>query len=266
MMQEPILEIGTGQLALTVILVLLVFVISAYEGLRIERDYFIGLIRTFVQLFLVGYILEEIFSLNRWYMVVLILAIMVGAACQAAVGRLKQNDLRLYLMMSMSLAIGAGITIFVVTEIILQIQPWYHPRYLIPLAGMILGNAMNGATIGAERYRSELILRRGEVEALLSLGFDSNKASATARRQAIVAALIPTLNSMMVVGVVSLPGMMTGQILAGTSPLIAVRYQIVVMIMISSAVTLSSFVMVHLHSRLMFTKDHQIRYYALDRR
>ncbi len=103
---------------------------------------------------------------------------------------------------------------------------------------MIIGNAMNGATLGAERFRSELVHRKGEVETLLALGFDSRRASAGARKNAITAALLPTLNSMMVVGLVSLPGMMTGQILSGTSPLVAIRYQIVVMIMISSAVTL----------------------------
>jgi putative ABC transport system permease protein len=165
--------------------------------------------------------------------------------------------------MAISILVGAGVTIFVVTEVVLRISPWYNPRYLIPLAGMIIGNAMNSATLGAERFRSELRLRRNEVETLLSLGFDVRKAASGAKKSAISAALLPTLNSMMVVGLVSLPGMMTGQIVSGTSPLIAIRYQIIVMLMISAAVMLSSFVMVKLLTRHFFTNEQQIRYYLL---
>jgi len=263
MMTAPILSIGIFQLLLTTLLILLVVSLSLYENLQMEKDYLIGVARTFIQLFLVGYILEAVFNLNRWYLVLLVLTIMVGAACQAGVGRLKQKERILYIMMALSLVIGSGVTIFVITEVILRIDPWYNPRYLIPLAGMIIGNAMNGATLGAERFRSELILRKMEVETLLSLGFDCRRASLSARKNAMTASLLPTLNSMMVVGLVSLPGMMTGQILSGTSPLIAIRYQIVVMIMISSAVMLSSFLMVKLLSRRYFTRDQQIRYFAL---
>ncbi len=260
MMKEPIIPIGWTQLSLTSILILLVVALSLVENLRQERDYLIGVLRTFTQLFLVGYVLDVLFSVNRWYLVLLLLALMIGAACQAGVGRLKQRDFRLYGMMALSLGLGAGVTIVVVTTIILRIHPWYNPRYLIPLAGMIIGNAMNGASLSAERYRGELILREKEMETLLSLGFGVSRASSAARRCAIHAAMLPTLNSMMVVGLVSLPGMMTGQILAGASPMIAVRYQIVVMIMISSAVMLSALLMVKLLSKRFFTSAHQIRY------
>jgi putative ABC transport system permease protein len=263
MMSEPILTLSFFQLSLTSILVLMVIGLSFYEKLRLEKDYLIGVVRTFAQLFLVGYILEYLFAVNRWYLVLCALGIMIGAACQAGVGRLKWKEGRLYALMGVSLLLGAGVTIFVVTEIVIQVDPWYHPRYLIPLAGMIIGNAMNGATLGAERFRSELVLRKNEVETLLSLGFDVRRASESARISAMSAALLPTLNSMMVVGLVSLPGMMTGQILSGTSPLIAIRYQVVVMIMISSAVMLSSFVMIRVLTRHFFTKAHQIRYFTL---
>ncbi|NOY53767.1 MAG: iron export ABC transporter permease subunit FetB [Deltaproteobacteria bacterium] len=265
MMDEAILNIGIGQLALTVLLILLVVGLSFYEKLRLTKDYLVGVVRTVVQLFLVGYILDALFALNRWPLVLCALAVMVSAACQAGVGRLKwrQSRSRLFAGMGFALILGTGVTLFVVTRIVLRINPWYHPRYLIPLAGMIIGNAMNGATLGAERFRSELILRKNEVETLLCLGFDVRRASESARKSAMSAALLPMLNSMMVVGLVSLPGMMTGQILSGTSPLIAVRYQIVVMIMISSAVALSSFVMVRFLTRSFFTGAAQIRYEAL---
>ncbi len=118
-MTEPVLSIGFVQLFFTSILILIVIGLSFYEGLGIEKDYLIGVVRTFVQLLLVGYILEYIFALNRWYLVLLILAVMIGAACQAGVGRLKQKAFILYPMMTLSLVAGAGITIFVVTEVVL---------------------------------------------------------------------------------------------------------------------------------------------------
>lgn len=262
-MDAAILHISVGQLSLTSLLILLVVGLSFYEKLHLEKDYLIGVVRTVVQLFLVGYILDVLFALNRWPLVLCALAIMISAACQAGVGRLKWKQRRLFGGMALALVLGTGVTLFVVTRVVLRIEPWYHPRYLIPLAGMIIGNAMNAATLGAERFRSELILRKNEVETLLSLGFDVRRASEGARKCAISAALLPMLNSMMVVGLVSLPGMMTGQILSGTSPLIAVRYQIVVMVMISSAVTISSFVMVRFLTRSFFTGAAQIRYEAL---
>ena len=104
------------------------------------------------------------------------------------------------------------------TEIVLHVRPWYDPRYLIPLFGMIVGNAMNGAALAAERLASEMDLRRGEVEAYLALGATPARASAEPARRALVAALIPAVNGLTVVGLVQLPGMMTGQILAGRSP------------------------------------------------
>ncbi|MDX1762869.1 MAG: iron export ABC transporter permease subunit FetB [bacterium] len=262
-MDEPIIAISLTQLSLTLLLAALVVAISFYERLGLERDFGIALIRTVLQLFLMGYVLEYIFAVERWYLVVLMVAFMVGTACQAGVGRLKQRDARLFSIMAVSILAGAGVTIVTVTEVVLQIHPWYNPRYLIPLSGMIIGNAMNSATLGAERFRSELRLRKNEIETLLSLGFDVRRAAASARRQAISAALLPTLNSMMVVGVVTLPGMMTGQILSGTSPFIATRYQIVVMVMISAAVMVSSFLMVRLLTHRFFTSAHQIRYYLL---
>jgi putative ABC transport system permease protein len=156
--------------------------------------------------------------------------------------------------------VGAGLTLAYVDAVVLRLRPWYDPQYLIPLFGMIIGNAMNGAALAAERLNGEMELRRGEVEALLALGASPARASAEAVRRALVAALMPTVNMLMVVGLVSLPGMMTGQIIAGSSPLTAVRYQIVVVFMLAGAVAVTAVVVALWYRRTFFTAAEQLVY------
>ena len=138
-------------------------------------------------------------------------------------------------------------------------DPWYDPRYLIPLAGMIIGNSMNGAALAAERLASEIDERREEIESALCLGADSRNASREAVRQAFRAALIPTVNTMAAMGLVALPGMMTGQILSGTEPVTAVKYQIAIMCAITGSVGLTSFLILHQGARRYFTSAQQLR-------
>ena len=123
------------------------------------------------------------------------------------------------------IAVGGGLTLALVTQVILELDPWYMPRYMIPLAGMIFSNSMNSVSLAAERLTSEM---------------DRGMRYSNARGIALTTALIPITNSLFAVGIVSLPGMMTGQILAGVDPLIAVRYQIMVMCMIFSSAGISS--------------------------
>ena len=141
---------------------------------------------------------------------------------------------------------------------VLQVEPWYEPRYLIPLFGMIVGNAMNGAALAAERLASELASRRGEVEAYLALGATPARAAAEPTRRAMSAALIPSVNGLMTVGLVQLPGMMTGQVLAGQSPLLAVRYQIVVAFMLTGATAMTTMIVVLWYRRTFFTSAAQL--------
>jgi putative ABC transport system permease protein len=123
---------------------------------------------------------------------------------------------------------------------------------------MIVGNAMNGAALAAERLASEIDARRGEIEAWLALGASPPHAAREASRAALRAALIPAVNGLMVVGLVSLPGMMTGQILAGQSPLLAVRYQLVVAFMLAGATAITSVAVVAWYRRSFFTAAEQL--------
>ena len=139
----------------------------------------------------------------------------------------------------------------------MRVRPWYTPQYAIPLLGMILGNTLNGVSLGLDRLGSELVGKRDQVEGLLALGATRWEAARPLVQQAVKTGLIPTINAMMVVGIVSLPGMMTGQLLAGTSPVEAVKYQIVIMFLIASGTALGTVLVVLLSFRRLFNEDHQ---------
>ena len=147
---------------------------------------------------------------------------------------------------------------FVVTAVIVQVKPSYTPQYFIPLGGMIIGNAMNAATIALDRLFSDLRKGRAEIELAFCLGATYQEATQPILRDVIKAGMIPSINALMTVGLVSLPGMMTGQILAGSDPLTAIKYQIIVMLMIVASTAIGSVLIVHVVRRRCFTRAHQM--------
>jgi putative ABC transport system permease protein len=140
---------------------------------------------------------------------------------------------------------------------VIRIHPWYEPQYAIPILGMILGNTLTGVSLGIERMTQELTSGRNTIEMILALGGSRWEAAQDAIRQAVRAGMIPTLNQMTVVGIVSLPGMMTGQVLAGESPVDAVRYQIVIMFLIAASSALGTVGAVLLTYRRLFSVGHR---------
>src|SRR6266571_7881289 len=157
-----------------------------------------------------------------------------------------------------ALLVASGLTLLYISTLVVRVAPWYNPQYLIPLFGMIVGSTMNAAAIAAERLASEVVARQAEIEAYLALGATYQQASQQSVRQALRAALIPTVNGLMVVGIVTLPGMMTGQILAGSSPLMAIRYQIVVAFMQAGAVAITPTIVTLWYRRTFFTPALQL--------
>jgi putative ABC transport system permease protein len=188
-----------------------------------------------------------------------ILVFMLGVAAWTVAARQRRPTSALRLLVLGSLSTGCGLTLVLATEVMLQIRPWYNPYYLVPLMGMVIGNSLNSATLAVERLDSELRSGRERVEALLALGATSRQAAAAPVRSAMKAAMIPIINSMMVVGLVSLPGMMTGQILGGSSPLVAIKYQVLIMYMIAFSTTVTAFMLTTLRARSYFTAAHQLR-------
>ncbi len=258
-----VIDIAPWQLAASVLFVVLVIGISARQALGLERDLAIGTARAFLQLYLVGLILALVFAAARWYWVVLILAAMAAVATHAAVSRLEKPIPGVHAIAAFALTVSTVVTLAYVLEVVVRVRPWYAPQYAIPIAGMILGNAMNSAALAGDRLQSDLRVRMAEVEAMLALGFSGREAVQPMVRAALRAAMIPTVNGMMTVGLVQLPGMMTGQILAGASPLVAIEYQIVVTVMLAAATAVASLVFVRLAVRRYLTPAHQLRRYLL---
>jgi putative ABC transport system permease protein len=254
----PLLALSWLDLALASVLVLVAMALSAWQRLGLARGLAIGAVRAVVQLVAVGYVLAFLISARRWYLVLLTLLVMLVAATLTATERQRRGRAGLFVISGTAMLVGAGLTLAYVDAVVLRLRPWYDPQYLIPLFGMIIGNAMNGAALAAERLNSEMELRRDEVEAYLALGASPARASAEAVRRALVAAMLPTVNMLMVVGLVSLPGMMTGQVIAGSSPLTAVRYQIVVVFMLAGAVAVTSVVVALWYRRTFFTPAEQL--------
>ena len=158
-----------------------------------------------------------------------------------------------------ALLVASGLTLLYISTLVVRVAPWYNPQYMIPLFGMIVGSAMNAAAIAAERLHSEVRARQAEIEAYLALGATYQQASQDPVRHALRAALIPTVNGLMVLGIVTLPGMMTGQMLAGASPLIAIRYQIVVAFMQAAAVAMATAIVTLWYRRTFFTAALQLK-------
>ena len=253
------IELTNLDLTLTAGLVLIAIGLSRWQRVGLTRDLVVGAVRTIVQLVLVGYVLVYIFAIDRWYLVVAALLLMVAVAAWTAVGRQDNPPRELYGILGWSMLLGSGLTLVYVGALVVRADPWYDPRYLIPLFGMIIGNAMNAASLAAERLAGEMDARRAEIESYLALGADPAYATREPVRRSIRASMIPMVNSLMVVGIVALPGMMTGQIIAGASPLSAVRYQIVVMFMLVAAVTISGTAVVLWYRKTFFTAAEQLK-------
>jgi len=258
-----VLDLSAWQLALASLLVVVVIAVSVMQRLGLERDLVIGAVRTIVQLYLVGLVLAAVFAAATWYWVVLILVVMTAVATHAAVSRLGRPLPGAYWIAAAALSVSTTATLAWVIGVIVQVRPWWEPQYIIPIAGMILGNSMTSAALAGDRLQSDLRARRDEVEARLALGFSGREALQPLVRGALRAAMIPTVNVMMTVGVVQLPGMMTGQILAGSSPLLAIRYQIVVVFMQAAATAIGSLIFVRLAAGRYLTAAHQLRRYLL---
>lgn len=258
MEEVKIVNLGLPNLALAYGLVLLTIGLARLRRIGQEGEIMWSSVRMVVQLFAVGYLLHLVFSVRSPLAVIAILLAMAGFALQIMGARISHRMPHFYRVMGIAILIGCGGVTFLFCGLVVGYSPWYEPRYLIPLAGMIVGNAMNGASLAAERLGAEIHERRDEIETALCLGATSRQAADTAVRHAFRAALMPTTNTMAAMGIVSLPGMMTGQILSGIEPIVAVRYQIAIMCAITGAVAITAFLVLFQGYRSYFTKAHQL--------
>ena len=230
------------QLAATSVFVLIDAALSVLFGLGVHRSLLFSAVRMVVQLALVGLVLTTLFSVVSPLWTGLAALVMVLFAGHEATQR---QDRRLSGWWSYGLGTSCMMMASVVVTVFallaaLQPTPWYDPRYAIPLLGMILGNCMTGVGLGLSTLTTSLVSRRPGVEAQLMLGATRRIATAPVVREALRSALMPIVNSMAATGIVSLPGMMTGQILGGVPPAEAVKYQILVMFLIAGGTGLGA--------------------------
>ncbi|MBU2490128.1 MAG: iron export ABC transporter permease subunit FetB [Proteobacteria bacterium] len=256
-MNNP-LYIGNWQLALGVIFIFFAGAASLVHKLGLGKDLAVGTVRTFAQLFLMGYALTIIFQLTMGWVVVLIYAGMIFFAAWTVRGRVTEKQVRFFFPTLGAMMASYMLVTILITGVIVQAEPWWDPRYFLPLGGMVVGNSMTAISLSLDRFFSDLRTRREEVEMKLSLGADYKEASRDIFASAISAGMIPSINSMMGVGLVFIPGMMTGQVLTGADPMDAVRYQIIVMLMLVGSTAIGSLLVTWLVRRRCFGPAHQL--------
>lgn len=253
--------INAVELALAATFLLFAGGISWALTLGLGKSLLIGAVRTYLQLIALGIVLRWVFANDTPLVIVPFLGVMILIAAQILLGRVKSGPHGLFLPALISISTSGLTVILAVTSLIIHVHPWYSPQYLLPIAGMVLGNSMTGISLALERLFGDLKQRSEEVQVLLALGASPWEACLSSIRSALTAGLIPTINAMNAVGIVSIPGMMTGQIIAGADPGMAARYQIVVMLMLSAATAIGSILSVVLSYRKAF--DHDDRFILL---
>lgn len=246
------IDLAWQQLLWLLVLVLIPWLWLGGLGLRMSREIGLGMLRMILQLGLIGIYLKTLFDLNDpWLNGIWVLVMLVVAALTI----LRRAGLRRRIFFATSFAAVSASVLFTTSYLlVLVIQPphYYDARYLVPLAGMILGNCLHGNIIGLERFFSVLRQREQEYQTYLMLGATRREALQPFLREAVKAAINPTVGGMATMGLVSLPGMMTGQILGGADPWVAVKYQIAIMLCIFTSTALAALLNIRLSMQLAF--------------
>ncbi len=261
------LELTYIQVGLAALLILINAGISLGLRLGLEKSLAVASVRTIVQLGLIGIVLEWVFRRNQPSVVLAVILFMTVVAGLTAVSRLHRRYDGIWINTLCSMWISSWfVGIYALLFVFRGIEPWYQPQYLIPILGMILGNTLNGISIGLDTILDSFATKRREIESRLALGATRWEASRLEIQRAVRSGMIPIINSMMIVGLVSLPGMMTGQLLSGTRPVEAIKYQIAIMFLIASATALGTVLTVMLASLRLLNKQHQLEFRRIRQR
>ncbi len=256
-----VIALSPFDLSIAALLILALAGLSLHLKLGVEKQLLLAAARSTIQLLLIGLVLKALFAHAQLGWVALIAAVMILVAGREVMVRQKRRLLGWW-------GFGVGtvsmfVSSFTVTVMALVMvigpTPWYAPQYAIPLLGMVLGNTMNGISLGLDRLTQDAAQKRPIIESRLALGQSWDMAISDSRREAIRVGLIPIINSMAAAGIVSLPGMMTGQILSGTPPVDAVNYQILVMFLIAGGTGFGTMVAVNLAARRLFDERQRLR-------
>ena len=242
------------RIAGALVLVLVALGISRWQRVDLEKDMLVAVVRAFVQLIAIGYALDFIFGADHVIWILLVVAVMITIAGYTA-GKRGAAVPRSRWVASVSVSVGALLTLGVLIS--LRVFP-FEARYIIPIAGMIVGNSMTVTGLVMSRLRDDLKLQRPQIEAALALGATKQEAARSQMRRALATGMTPIIDNTKTVGLIALPGAMTGMILAGASPLEAVQLQIIVMYMLIGAAAFSGLTATFLTFQQFFTRAHQL--------
>lgn len=253
------IDLSALDLALVALLILVNAAVSLAFRLGLGRRLLVAALRAVVQLWLLGLVLQWVFDLSHPLVVVLLMVAMGSVAGIEAVRRTGRRVPRIY-PVSMLAMLGSSMTVTLYgLVVVIGTHPWYDPHYAIPILGMVLGNTLNGISLGLDTALEGFDRDRREVELRLSLGAGRAEAARDVVRRAVRKGLIPILNTMVAVGIVAIPGMMTGQILGGEDPAQAARYQIFILFAIAGGVALGTVGVVLAATRLVFDERDRLR-------
>jgi len=261
-----VISLSSFDLALAASLLLLLSLLSLLFRLGLERRILFFGCRMTAQLFFVGLILRYLFANGSLLLVSLMSLVMLFAAGREVQARQKRKIMGLsgYMISISAMCVSSFTVTILALLVIIQVKPWYTPQYAIPLLGMLLGNTMSGISLALDRMTDQLYGRRGEVEQRLLLGQTWQEATREIRSDCMRTGMMPIINSMAAAGLISLPGMMTGQILGGTPPVEAVKYQILIMFLIASGTGFGVVSAIWMSGLLLFDDRHRLRLEVLN--
>lgn len=256
---QGIVKLNLIQFSLIYLLLIIILMIMKKSKINQTKLLIIASLRMTVQLVLAGLILTYIFDHPHPVFVILYIIVMIAFSIRRILSKNKQLNRNFKISVAISISLSG---IFILTYFVMIVvgESVFNPQYTIPLAGMIIGNAMTGVTLGLKTFNENIKNQRNKIEALLNLGVTPKKILLPYVNNALETALLPTMNNMLGMGIISLPGMMTGQILSGTKPTTAILYQIAIMIAICTSVCLTVFCSLNFGYRTLYNKRNQIMY------
>jgi len=258
---KPTIVLEASDLAIAAVLILVDAGISIGFRLGLHRQLAVAAVRMVLQLLLIGVILGRVFAAASPPLTLLVVLVMIGIAGSEVAGRPERRlaGYGNYIAGGTAVAFATGVTSILALTTALRPDPWYEARYAIPLAGIVLGNVLNAASLALDSLLDGAMREKAAIEARLCLGATARQAMAHLLRSAMRRGLLPVVNQMSAAGVVTLPGIMTGQILAGLDPMEAVKYQILLMFLLSGGAGLSAVAVVFLAARHLTDKRQRLR-------
>lgn len=256
-----VVSLSPVDLSIAASMVLAAAALSFWQQLSISKRFLIAAIRTVIQLLLIGLVLKWLFAQQTLYWVIAWGLVILLVAGREAIVRQQYRFIGgwSYKLSTFSIFVSSFSVSFFVLLTVIQQTPWYLPQYAIPLLSMVIGNTMTAVALALDQLTTQTWQQRAVLENRLALGETSKQAITDIKRNSIRVGMIPIINAMATAGLVNLPGMMTGQILSGVSPLEAVKYQILIMFMISTGAALGSVIAISIGARHLFDERQRLR-------